>query len=226
MDVVENYGDAISGLKSGRYYSVWILCSRTDNGTLPDRSNRSLIALFLNAVTEFWHQGNAIVWWADNDPYLYEVNEWLARTDFPRYGRLGFRIVGNYIGTKHLMRGDISVSKRGTFSGVENLDFGRYHRHSLAHNLASLYEGITISHPEPVSALGPFTPFSWNTNGDLCTIYSLASPQSTVGDVIIDCGYTKLFMELRKDGTLQYVANIAALTTQYEKELWKDMTSD
>jgi hypothetical protein len=153
------------------------------------------------------------------------VNEWLARIDFPGHGRLRFRIVGNYAGQKQLTRGDISMNKRGTFSGVENLDCGRYHRRSLAHNLAGLYEGVTISHPEPITALGPVVPFSWNSEGNLCTIYSLAGPESSVGDVIIDCGFTKLFMELRKDGTLQYVANIAALTAQYEKELWKDMTS-
>jgi hypothetical protein len=154
------------------------------------------------------------------------VNEWLARTDFPGYGRLGFRIVGNYRGEQILSRADISVNKRGTFSDVENLDFGPYHRHSLSHNLSSLYEGVTISHPEPVTALGPFVPFSWNSIGELGTIYSFAGPQSTVGDVIIDCGYTKLFCELRKEGTLQYVANIAAVTAQYEKELWKDMAAD
>jgi hypothetical protein len=226
MDVVENYEQGISSLKSGKYYSVWVLCGRTDNAVLADGSNRRLIGEFLVALTAFWQQGNAIVWWADNDPYFYEVNEWLARTDFPGYGRLGFRIVGNYIGQQHLKRGDISTNKRGTFSEVENLDFGGYYRRSLAHNLDSLYEGVTISHPEPVNALGPFGPFSWNSNGDLCTICSLASPRSTVGDVIIDCGLTKLFMELRKDGTLQYVANIAALTTQYEKELWKDMAGE
>jgi hypothetical protein len=41
----------------------------------------------------------------------------------------------------------------------------------------------------------------------------------TRGDVIIDCGFTKLFTELTTDGTLRYVQNIAALTIQYEKRL-------
>jgi hypothetical protein len=44
--------------------------------------------------------------------------------------------------------------------------------------------------------------------------------------VIIDCGWTKLFEKMETDGTLQYVANIAAVTAQYEKELWKDMAGD
>jgi hypothetical protein len=157
---------------------------------------------------------------------VYDVNTWLDRTVFPGNRRIGFRLEGRYLGQKDLSRGDISVNKKGTFSGVENLNCGGHYRRSLAHNLASIYEGVTISHPEPVSALGPFVPFSWNSNGELCTIYSLAGLESTVGDVIIDCGYTKLFEEMRQDGTLQYVANIAALTVHEEKELWVDMARE
>jgi hypothetical protein len=44
--------------------------------------------------------------------------------------------------------------------------------------------------------------------------------------VIIDCGFTKLFVELEEDGALQYVANIAAFTAQCEKEAWKETLLD
>jgi hypothetical protein len=101
MDIVDNYQKVINGLRTRPghpcpYYSVWVICS--GGSPLPDGSDRSQIAEFLDAVTAFWHQGNAVVWWTDNDPYFYEATEWLARTDFPGDGKLQFRIMGNYFG--------------------------------------------------------------------------------------------------------------------------------
>jgi hypothetical protein len=132
-------------------------------------------------------------------------------------------MIGNCMRTKLLHRGDINVIKTGVFSDAEDMDFGSYHRHSLAHNLAHIYEGITVSHPEPAHAIKSFIPFSYATNGDLCTMYYLSDYHCPLGDVIIDCGFTKLFMELKADGTLRYVQNIAALAMQHEKKLMKTL---
>jgi hypothetical protein len=207
----------MSKIRGGGYYSIWIICGRGDG--LPDGSDCGLIDQFIDAVNEFWMKGNVVVWWADNDPYFFEVNRWLQRTNFHGQGKLGFMIIDNYIGTKLLHRGDINVTKTGVFSHAEDMDFGCYHRHSLAHNLAHIYEGVTISHPEPAHAIRPFIPFSYATNGDLCTIYYLSDYHCPLGDVIIDCGFTKLFIDMKTGGTLRYVQNIVALTMQHEKKL-------
>jgi hypothetical protein len=109
--------------------------------------------------------------------------------------------------------------KRQVFSNQEILDFQYYHRHTLAHNLASIFEGITIGKVKDPSHLGPFIPFSYDSEGGISALFYLSDYESARGDVIIDCGFTKLFTELTQDGTLRYVQNIAALTGQYEKHI-------
>jgi len=123
-------------------------------------------------------------------------------------------------GQNVLKRGDINIPKPvRVFNNQQELDFKYYRRHTLAHNLASLYEGYTISQANGPDHLGPFIPFSYDSSGGISSMFFLADFESDCGDVIIDCGFTKLFMELTEDGTLRYVQNIAALTIQAEKHL-------
>jgi hypothetical protein len=97
------------------------------------------------------------------------------------------------------------------------MNFFFYQRHSLAHNLAQIYEGTTVSRANDASKLGPFIPFSYDSEGGISSMMFLSDVDQIRGDVIIDCGFTKLFTELTTDGTLRYVQNIAALTAQYQK---------
>jgi hypothetical protein len=135
-------------------------------------------------------------------------------------GKLQLQLVEGCEGKQTLRRGDIKTgSPRKVFSNEENLNFHFYRRHTLAHNLASLYEGYTISKANSPSKLGPFIPFSYDSGGGIASMFFLSEFESNRGDVIIDCGFTKLFTELTTDGTLRYVQNVAALTLQYEKHL-------
>jgi hypothetical protein len=91
--------------------------------------------------------------------------------------------------------------------------------HTMAHNLASLYEGHVIPKANSPSKLGHFIPFSCDSGGGIASMFFLSEFESNRSDVIIDYGFTKLFTELATDGTLRYVQNIAALTVQCEKHL-------
>jgi hypothetical protein len=121
---------------------------------------------------------------------------------------------------QRLRRGDIKTGRpRKAFTNEENLNFHFCHRHTLAHNIASLHEGDTISKADCLSKLGPFIPFLYNSGGGTMSIFFLSEFVSNRGNVIINCGFTKLFTKFTTDGTLRHVQNRAALIVQYEKHL-------
>jgi hypothetical protein len=223
LDVVQNYKDGILKLQTGQYYAVWVICG-AGTGKLPDGGNPYLVDQFLLCVDTFWKGGGAIVWWCDNDPLTFECNEWLKIAEFPANGsfpggKIGLQLVKGCEGKQTLRRGDIKYVKRQVFNSEEDMNFRFYHRHTLAHNLASIYEGTTVSQANDASELGPFIPFSYDSEGGISSMMFLSDFEQIRGDVIIDCGFTKLFTELTTDGTLRYVQNIAALTIQCEKHL-------
>jgi hypothetical protein len=218
LDVVQNYKDGMLKMQSGQYYATWIICGG-GTGKLPDGGNPHLADQFVRCVDIYWKSGGAVVWWCD-DQLDFECNLWLKVATFPDVpGPLQLEITSGCKGGKRLSRGDISSVKRQVFNNQEDLDFHYYHRHTLAHNLASIFEGITIAKVKDPSKLGPFVPFSYDSEGGISALFFLSEWETQRGDVIIDCGFTKLFTELTQDGTLRYVQNIAALTGQYEKHL-------
>jgi hypothetical protein len=79
---------------------------------------------------------------------------------------------------------------------------------------------------KPDSNVRPFVPFSYDSEGGISSLFYLSDYESPRGDVIIDCGFTKLFTELTEDGTLRYVQNIAGLTGQYEKSMRRSMSEN
>ena len=92
-------------------------------------------------------------------------------------------------------------------------------RQSLSHNLGLIYEGFTISYAvdqenrKPISIkekkkLKPFKPFSINSEGGISTLIYEADNKGR-GDIIIDCGYTKCFLNLYSKGTFRFIQNLA-----------------
>jgi hypothetical protein len=167
-----------------------------------------------SCVTTFWKGGGAVVWWCDNDPLTYEYNEWLKTTNFPGFGKIGLQLVGGCDGRQTLRRGDIKQTKRQVFSNEDQRNQRFIIRRLLSHNLIHLCEGATISKANDPEKLGPF---SYNSSGGVNSMFLLLDYESLHGDVIIDCGLTKLFTELTAEGTLRYVQNITAFTIQCEK---------
>jgi hypothetical protein len=221
--VVQNYKDAILKLQTGEFFSTWIICG---GGTrkLPDGGNANLVGQFIECVDLFWKSGGAVIWWCDNDPLFYELNLFLEIAEFPEVGKSNLRIGPGSEGKTFLNPDDIRTSQKGTFNNQRNFDFRLYHRPSLAHNLVSIYEGYTISNAQDPTKISPFIPFSYDSKGGISSLFWLSDFEQTRGDMIIDCGFTKLFTELTfqsKDGTFRYIQNIAALTGQYEKNYRK-----
>jgi hypothetical protein len=216
LEIVTNYKDGIQEMGTGQYYATWIICG-AGTGQLPDDGNANLVGQFLSCVTTFWKSGGAIVWWCDNDPLTYECNEWLKITEFPGFGKIGLQLVEGCEGGKTLTRGDIKQTKQQVFSTEKERDQKGIIRPLLCHNLATIYEGVTISKANDPAKLGPFEPFAYDSSGGISSMFLLSDYKSVSGDVIIDCGFTKLFTELQEDGTLRYVQNIACMTIQCEK---------
>lgn len=130
-----------------------------------------------------------------------------------------YRVGGNHAGKK-LLKGDISgkLERPGMFN-KSPLAFRTFQRASLAHNLVEIYEGETISFaPNDKTKYLPFTPFMKDSeNGISALFYSGGTDkQNQTGDIIIDCGYTKLFDKMTEKGTFRYVQNIAGWTAQCE----------
>ena len=61
----------------------------------------------------------------------------------------------------------------------------------------------------------PFKPFSINSEGGISTLVYQADEKGR-GDIIIDCGYTKCFLNMYNSGTFRFIQNIAGWTARPE----------
>ena len=100
-----------------------------------------------------------------------------------------------------------NINKKGTFN--KNLQkFKDLKRSSIGHELLTIFEGISISFvkndPEKIK---PFIPFSIDNEGGINSLFYCADEEGR-GDIVIDCGYTKFFTQMRKEGTYRYIQNI------------------
>lgn len=227
VTVVQSYKQAITELKSGQYIEAWIICGDSSN-KLPDKTATAngeayLVDQFVDCVEYFWKSGGSVAWWCDNDPLFFQANLFLERAEFPgEVTKTNLRLVKGYEGLKYMKAGDISTIKKSVFDNKKECNFGKYTRYSISHNLVSLSEGSTISRANDPNNIAPFKPFAYDSEGGLVSLYFDSKSEDTRGDIFIDCGFTKLFNELKyseNDGTIRYVQNIAARMAQYEKHL-------
>ena len=239
--IVVDYENAIKELLKKKdnsyceYYSVWIFCG-PQNPILPPRngeenlSNPYLVEEFINILIAFWKNGGSLVFFADGDPLNFQVNLFLEKIDFSQNEKPKFRISGNYNGDNLLkpdktgnlqFNGSFDKSKKKSYyKGVE------VQRQSLSHNLGYIYEGLTISYAVDINKrekitidnkemLKPFIPFSVNSEGGINTLV-YESDEKGRGDIIIDCGYTKCFLNMRNTGSYRFIQNIAGWTARPE----------
>lgn len=212
--VATTYSDAIRELKKqtvpGKcdYYSLWILSDRSPH------SNMNVE--FIDCAIKFWRNGGSVVLWADNDPFTYEANLFLERVVFPDGTRTNLRVHGNNPGAQHLSPDPSgNLDKPQTFN-KSPIQFKQFNRSSLAHNLYDIFEGITLAFAN--SSYAPFTPFSRDSSGGISSLYYTGDrdPSNRTGDIIVDCGWTKLFWNMEESGTFRYLQNIAGWTAQCE----------
>ena len=71
---------------------------------------------------------------------------------------------------------------------------------------------ITIKEKEK---LNPFVPFSVNSEGGISTLIYEADSKGR-GDILIDCGFTKCFLNMYRTGTFKFIQNIAGWTARPE----------
>jgi hypothetical protein len=102
--------------------------------------------------------------------------------------------------------------------------FDRIQRLRLDHNLFILFEGDTICYTstDDYKKLLPFHPFSRDSENGISSLFYL-SDEKKRGDIFIDCGFTKLFLNMNKDDTsYKYYQNIASWSARTEIHLIYD----
>ena len=121
------------------------------------------------------------------------------------------------------------MSKNGIFDKSNKKSYYKekeIKRQTLSHNLGLIYEGYTIAYAvdkdnnkritiKDKNKIEPFIPFSVNSEGGISTLVYEADNKGR-GDIIIDCGYTKCFINLYSTGTFRFIQNIAGWTARPE----------
>lgn len=234
--IVKTYKDSIKEMKSGEYSQVWIICSRYD-GHLPgskEKDEAKTIEQYIDCLMQFWRRGGGLVFWTDNYPLTAEVNFFLEKAEFD-FGdiklKAQFRIGGSYPGAQLLKPS--SKPKQASFAADEVIECDGYEKPLYNYYIKKLFEGHTIASavkPFPVyelqesesfkrvDTITPFNRFSISSSKTISGLYYNSPLDSPLGDIVIDCGFSKLFYELTEEGVEPYVSNIAVFMLSLEKK--------
>ena len=233
LKIVENYVDAINEItkkdKNGKcnYYTVWVMCG-SSIAILPDKSEYpGLVDQFIDCLLLYWKSGGAVVLFCENEPLYFQANIFLEKIRFKgEIKKTNLRIEGNDPGKENLKR----FKSKGNLlkdcsynNGIIKLPNGT-ERMPLGRNVPLIFEGETISHANSnnIEDIKPFIPFAKNSSGNICIM--IYGTQGKEGDIIIDCGYTKLFknMSEKEIGTWRYVQNITGFLARPEAHMIYD----
>lgn len=154
-------------------------------------STQMLNAEHLAVIKEFFDSGKGVYIWGDNEPYYADAN-YVAR------GLIGVEMTGNTMGNKvvDLMMGGKKV--------------GIMPNHLITTGLQHLYEGITIA---TLSNNEDLEPLLYGSDGNLVTaVYEKDGKR-----LILDGGFTRLYINWDTAGTGRYVKNAAAWLVNVEK---------
>ncbi|OHT01916.1 hypothetical protein TRFO_31156 [Tritrichomonas foetus] len=240
--IVKNYRDAMKLMRGGEFSQVWIICGRND-GKMPDKSDyANLFEEFIRFTIEYWHRGGSLIFWTDNYPLTAECNLFLKKAKFSINGQqqsVNFHIGGDDKGCQTLTPNNIKQKKKSSFDNKSLIEWEGYEKPHFNFNISRLYEGETIASaiagPETQdeidnysdlsglkyateSDISPFKPFSYSSSGGISSMYYSSPISSKDGDIIIDCGFSKLFYELNEEGIHRYVNNIAVYNLNLEKK--------
>ena len=220
INAVTNYRDAINEIKKQTkpgfcdYYAVWVISSSGNSNLQPSDPQGALN--FVKTLEKFWKNGGSLVLFVDNAPFTYEGNLFLKEATLPNGNKINFTVDGNHYGTK-ILTADPSgqLNNNQTFNRSPLL-FRECQRSSLSHNLGKIYEGITIAFCTNVNNMAPFIPFAKDSDGGITIMFYCADNKAGTGDIILDGGFTKLFINMTEEGTYKYIQNIIGWTARPE----------
>jgi hypothetical protein len=153
-------------------------------------SSNAISPNFAQKIHDFHKGGSGLCVFADNDPYFSHANVVLNTPLF------NVQLVGNTPGAKTMALGNANTAK----------EFGK---HLLTSGIANLFEGITICYPK---TLGDFEVLGTSSDNHPVLLFSDHKPRGaldpSVGRVVVDCAFTKLYCNWDSAGTARYVSNI------------------
>ena len=227
---VLNYVDAINEItkkdNNGKcqYYTVWVLCSPEIN-KLPDNSQYpGLVKQFIDCLILYWENGGAVALFCDNDPFYFQANMFLENIRFKgpdgNMEKTKLRIEGNDPGKQILYGKEVNgnLTENGIYDSSIIKSSNGTQRSPIGRNIPNIYEGDTVSHANSKNKedIKPFIPLGNNSSGNLCMM--LYCTQGNEGDIFIDCGYTKAFINMKNEEshTYRYIQNIASFLARPE----------
>jgi hypothetical protein len=153
---------------------------------------QKLTEAHLKVIKKFFDSGKGVYIWGDNEPYYADANyvsEYL----------IGVKMTGNLYGNE-------VVGLNNKKSGV-----GLSPGHLITTGLEYVYEGITIATLQDSQQM--LDPLIYGHEGNLVT----ATYEKDGKRLILDGGFTRLYVAWDNAGTGRYVKNAAAWLVNYER---------
>lgn len=159
---------------------------------ISDRT-RKLNAQHLQVIKNFFNEGKGVYIWGDNAPYYADANY----------------VANELVGVT--MKGNTMGDKKVTLQGkMKKMNMGLLPNHDITTGIEQLYEGITIATIQSNYSLKPLI---YGSSGNLvAAIYQQSNKR-----LIIDGGFTRLFVKWDTAGTGRYVKNAAAWLVNYDR---------
>lgn len=154
-------------------------------------SYSKLSAEHVEAIKAFFDSGKGVYIWGDNQPYYADAN-------IVAKALIGVEMQGNTWGAQ--------VVNLQT----ENNKVGLIPNHLISTGIQNIYEGITIATLDYSQDL---TPLIYGSANNLVT----AAYEKNGKRLILDGGFTRLYVNWDSAGTGRYVKNAAAWLVNYEK---------
>ena len=171
--------------------------------------------------------------------------------------KVNFKINGSHKGGKTLYRDSSGLLKNNKQFNSSNEIISNLKRPNIGNNLIKIYEGITVSYAKRNNnddilnlfsnfglsekivyeryghyfkndnSIFPFIPFAKDSEGVISIMVYYG--RGGCGDIVIDCGFTKCFIEMEEEGTFRYIRNLSAITSRCDvllkngknPKLWK-----
>ena len=221
IKIVINYEDAITELtkqtKKGfcDYYAVWVFCGPPypvlpkQNKENKNKDNPYLISQFIDVLIKYWENEGSIFFLAEGSKLHYQLDLFLKKAKFPNYGKVKFKIKEEHEGggyLKGVYDQDFKLNNKGIFNkSIQRNEISE--RASFGHLIYELFEGETICYVENNENIKPFIQFVIDNLGGITSLFYCADKEGH-SDIIIDCGFSKCFMNMNYKGTYKYFENI------------------